>query len=99
MIEPFRHLIDRSVFEIQDEIRKSGYIFSRKGIVVLSDDLKSKYISLLSSIFDRRRDYKARIGIRREDDYQRMEEITIMKMKCQELKDFLLDKSQLRIRI
>ena len=33
--------------------------------------------------------YKARIGIRRADGYQRMEEMTIMKMKCTELRDFI----------
>jgi len=85
MIEPFRHLVDRSVFEIQDEIRKKDYAFSREGVVVLSNELKKKYINLLSTIFDRKRDYKARTGIRRMDGYQRMEEITIMKMKCIEL--------------
>lgn len=89
MIEPFRHLIDRSVFEIQDSIGKRDYAYSRDGIVVLSDDLKKKYIELLSSIFDRKRLYKARTGIRRSDGNQRMEEITIMKMKCVELKRFL----------
>lgn len=83
MIEPFRHLIDRSVFEIQGSIRKSHYIFSRDRIVVLSNPLKNKYVDLLSSIADRKRDYKAKI--RRADGYQRMEEITIMKMKCTEL--------------
>jgi CRISPR-associated endonuclease Cas1 len=87
MIEPFRHLIDRSVFEIQNSIRKSDYIFSRQGIVVLSNELKERYIDLLTSILDRKRDYKARTGIRRADGYQKMEKITIMKMKCLELKD------------
>ena len=90
MVEPFRHLVDRSVFEIQDQIRKSDYTFSREGIVVLSDELKRKYIDLLSVIFDRKRDYKARTGIRRADGYQRMEEITVMKMKCVELKVWIM---------
>lgn len=86
MIEPFRYLVDRSVFEIQDFIKKQDYVYSRHGVVVLSDDLKKKYIQLLSSIFDRKRLYKAGTGIRRMDGNQRMEEITIMKMKCIELK-------------
>lgn len=89
MIEPFRHLVDRSIFEIQDHIGKNDYAFSRQGIVVLSNILKTKYVDLLSAIFDRKRDYKARTGIRRSDGYQRMEEITIMKMKAIELRDFL----------
>src|SRR2546426_4252510 len=92
MVEPFRHLIDRSVFEIQDQIRKKDYIFSKDGIVVLSDELKRKYIELLSTIFGRKRLYKAVSGIRRKDDYQMMEEITIMKMKCHELRDFCIGK-------
>lgn len=99
MIEPFRHIVDRSVFEVQHEIKKSDYIFSRKGVVVLSDSLKSKYINLLSYVFDRRRDYKARLGIRRADGYQKMEEITIMKMKCLELRDYLQDESEMMVRI
>ena len=88
MIEPFRHLVDRSVFEIQDSITKRDYAFSKTGVVVLSDSLKKKYIELLSSIFDRKRLYKARTGIRRSDGYQKMENITIMKMKCMELKKY-----------
>ena len=92
-IEPFRHLVARSVFEIQDSIRKSDYLFSREGIVVLSDELRNRYIDLLTSVLDRKRDYKAKAGIRRGDGLQRMEEITIMKMKCFELKVFILDKS------
>src|SRR3989442_4035600 len=81
MVEPFRHLIDRSIFEIQDLIRKKDYIYSREGIVVLSDELKHNYIELLSTIFGRKRLYKAVSGIRRKDDYQMIEEVTILKMK------------------
>jgi CRISPR-associated protein Cas1 len=88
MIEPFRHLVDRSVFEIQDHIRKKDYAFSRDGVVMLSNELKKKYIDLLSTILDRKRLYKARTGIRRMDGYQRMEEITIMKIKCVELRNY-----------
>jgi len=91
MIEPFRHLVDRSIFEIRDQIAKKDYLFSKQGIVVLSEELKRKYVDLLTAIFDRKRDYKARTGVRRADGYQRMEEITIMKMKCIELKDSILN--------
>lgn len=56
----------------------------------MSDELKTRYIDLLSAIFDRKRNYKARTGIRRADGYQRMEEITIMKMRCIELKDYVM---------
>lgn len=90
LIEPFRHLVDRSVFEIQESIAKDDFIYSRDGVVVLSDGLKQKYIVLLTSIFDRKRYYKAGVGIRRSDGLQRMEEVTIMKMKCMELRNNIM---------
>ncbi len=89
MIEPFRHLVERSVYEIQEQIRKKDYVFSVKGIVVLSRQLKQRYIDLLSTIMSRKRLYKARTGIRRKDGNQKMEESTIIKMKCFELKESL----------
>jgi hypothetical protein len=90
MIEPFRHLIYRSIFEVQNGIRKKHYVFTRQGTVVLSNELKARHIDVLTDIFDRKRDYKARAGVRRKDGYQKMEEITIMKMKCVELKEFIV---------
>ena len=60
-------------------------------VVVLSNDLKKKYIDTLTNILDRKRDYKARTGIRRADGYQRIEETTILKQKCIELQDFILN--------
>ena len=42
MIEPHRHLVERSVFDIQKQIKRKDYAFSRDGIVVLSNDLKKK---------------------------------------------------------
>ena len=89
MIEPFRHLVERSVFEIKDLIRKKDYTFSVKGTVVLSRELKQRYIDLLSTIMSRKRLYKARTGIRRKDGNQKMEEYIIIKMKCFELKESL----------
>jgi hypothetical protein len=45
---------------------------------------------LISAIFDGKRKYEARTGVRRAHGFQRMKEITIMKMKCIELKDFVM---------
>ena len=90
MIEPHRHLVERSVYDIQEQIKRKDYAFSRDGIVVLSNDLKKKYIDCLSSILDRKRLYKAGSGIRRsKDDLQNMKESTYIKRKCFELKESL----------
>ena len=90
MIEPHRHLVERSVYDIQDQIRKKDYVFSVKGIVVLSRDLKKKYVDLLSNILERKRLYKGIHGVKRiKDNLQNMKESTIIKMKCFELKESL----------
>ena len=90
MIEPHRVLVERSVFDIQDQIRKKDYAFSVKGIVVLSRQLKKKYVDLLSDILERKRLYKGIHGVKRmKDNLQNMKESTIIKMKCYELKESL----------
>ena len=90
MIEPHRHLVERSVYDIQDQIRKKDYAFSVKGVVVLSRQLKKKYIDTLSDILERKRLYKGIHGVKRiKDDLQYMKESTYIKTKCFELKESL----------
>ena len=90
MIEPFRHLVERSVYQIKDQIKRKDYAFSVKGIVVLSRELKKRYVGIPSTILDRKRLYKGLHEIRRiKDELQNMKESTIIKMKCFELKESL----------
>ena len=90
IIEPFRHLVERSVYQIKDQIKRKDYAFSVKGIVVLSRQLKKRYIDMLSDILERKRLYKGVHGVKRiKDDLQYMKEITYIKTKCFELKESL----------
>ena len=89
MFEPFRYLVYRSILETENQINKRDYAFSKDRIVIMSNESKKKYVDTLSNILDSKRLYKARAGIRRADEYQKMEEITIMKQKCIELRDFI----------
>ena len=90
MIEPFRHLVERSVYDIQEQIRKKDYVFSVKGVIVLSRELKKRYIDCLDSILNRKRLYKGVHGVKRiKDGLQNMKESIIIKMKCFELKESL----------
>ena len=57
---------------------------------MLSNELKQKYIDILTKILDSKRLYKARVGIKRKEGGQRMEEITVIKHKCFKLKDFII---------
>ena len=90
MIEPFRHLVERSVYDIQEQIKRKDYAFSRDGIVVLSNDLKKRYMACLDGILNKKRLYKGIHGVKRiKDDLQNMKEITYIKTKCYELKESL----------
>lgn len=46
MIEPFRHPVDRSVFEILESIVANDFIYSRDGLVVLSNESRKQDIDL-----------------------------------------------------
>ena len=90
MIKPFRHLVERSIYDIQEQIRKKDYTFSVKGTVVLSRELKKLYVDLLSNILERKRLYKGIHGVKRiKDNLQNMKESTIIKMRCYDLKESL----------
>jgi hypothetical protein len=88
-----------ALFEIQNQIRKKDYTFSRSGIVVISDGLKKKYVSALTDILEQNRSYKAQSGIRRDNSLQRMQEITTIKQKCIELKKYLREANLIQPRI
>lgn len=90
VVEPFRHFVDRSVFEIQDKIKKERLCFLNTRNSCSFRRINEKILHLISAIFDRKRKYEARTGVRRAHGFQRMKEITIMKMKCIELKDFVM---------
>ena len=90
MIEPHRHLVEHSVYDIQEQIRKKDYVFSVKEIVVLSRELKKRYIDCLDGILNRKRLYKGIHGVKRiKDNLQNMKESTYIKTKCFELKESL----------
>ena len=84
------YLVERSVYDIQDQIIRKDYAFSRDGIVVLSNELKKKYIDCLDGILNKKRLYKGIHGVKRiKDNLQNMKEITYIKTKCFELKESL----------
>ena len=90
MIEPHRHLVERSVYDIQEQIKRKDYAFSRDGVVVLSNELKKKYMACLDGILNRKRLYKGIHGVKRiKDNLQNMKESTYIKTKCYELKESL----------
>ena len=103
MMEPFRYLVDRAVFEIKESMTEKDYHYRRfenkypysalnlsSRWLYVSRDLKKRYVNLLTSVFERKRLYKPRQGITSEGGKVQMEELTLMKIKCVELRDYIL---------
>jgi len=108
MVEPFRHLVDKSVIAIANDINpkedyyyqignlgypfKSGTPFMHRWLM-LTSQLKKRYVAYLTTILQKKRYVKSdKVGIKTEHGFQKVEEVTIMKMKCVELRDYILER-------
>jgi len=97
MMEPFRWLVDYSVWKITDaksrsRISKKQYSYTREGNVVLEYDLIRKFLELLERTFQKERRYEYRHGAKTQDGLKSVQEITIAKISIQNLSDFCIGK-------
>ena len=93
MMEPFRWLVECAVWKLSDaksknRISKKQYSYSRKGTIVLEYNLIKQFLELLERIFQRERKYNFRHGKKTEDGLKSVQEITIAKIKVQDLVKF-----------
>jgi len=93
MMEPFRWLVDYSVWKISDaksrsRISKKQYSYTREGNVVLEYDLIRKFLELLERTFQKERRYQYRHGAKTQDELKSVQEITIAKIMVQNLSEF-----------
>ncbi len=90
MMEPFRWLVDYSVWKLSDaksssRISKKQYVYTREGIVVLEYDLIRKFLELLERTFQKERRYQYRHGAFTKDGLKSVQEITIAKILVQNI--------------
>jgi len=95
IMEPFRWLVDYSVWKISDaksrsRITKKQYSYTRKGNVVLEYDLIRKFLELLERTFQKERRYEYRHGAKTQDGLKSVQEITIAKIVVQNLAEFCM---------
>ena len=89
LIEPYRWMVDYSVFKIQEEcIKKKEYAWSREGRVFLDTNLIRRFLGLLSTKFDSGRLYKSRHGLKIADGLAMCQEITTAKIDIQNLAEY-----------
>ncbi|MCH8915707.1 MAG: CRISPR-associated endonuclease Cas1 [Thaumarchaeota archaeon] len=103
MMEPFRWLVDYSVWKISDaksknRISRKQYSHSREGNVVLEYDLIRKFLELLERTFQKERQYEYKHGAFTKDGLKSVQEITIAKIMVQNLAEYCLDKHNFLIK-
>jgi len=100
IIEPFRWLVDYSVYKIANSeskghyIREKDYAHTRKGLVVMDYDLIRRFLELLERTFQKKRRYDCKFGAKTQDGLKSCQEITIAKIAVQNLADFCIGKQK-----
>jgi len=98
MIEPFRWLVDFSVWKLATSQRKGqrilakDYAHTKDGSVVMDYALIRRFLELLERTFQKERRYEFRHGAKTLDGLKSCQEITIAKIAVQNLADFCIGK-------
>ncbi len=99
MMEPFRWLVDYSVWKLSDakssnRISKKQYAHTRDGTVVLEYDLIRKFLELLERTFQKERQHDYRHGKKTRNGLKSVQEITIAKIMIQNLAEYCIRKQK-----
>jgi len=99
MIEPFRWLVDYSVWRLCGDhnkghtIVKKDYARTKEGNVVMDYSLIKRFLELLERTFQMERRYDFRHGMKTSDGLKNVQEITIGKIAVRNLADFCIGKN------
>ncbi len=98
MIEPFRWLVDFSVWKLatskkyRQTILAKDYAHTKDGSVVMDYRLIRRFLELLERKFQKERRYAFRHGAKTKDGLKSCQEITIAKIAVQNLADYCIGK-------
>ena len=91
MIEPFRWLVELSVYDIAHatnnryKMRFQDFAYTQNGMVVLSDRVKRNFLEKLERNFENKREVKFKGGRSKKNGMNDCEEITIVKMYVEKI--------------
>ena len=94
LIEPFRWLVDYTVFQIanhkdsRQRIKLKEYTHTREGNVVMEYDLLRRFLEILERQFQKERKHEFRHGLKTNDGLKSIQSITIAKITVQYLAKF-----------
>jgi len=100
LIEPFRWLVDYSVFQIANHkdsrkrIKLKEFAHTSEGNVVLEYDLVRRFLEMLERNFQKERKHEFRYKAKKNDRLKSFQEITIAKIIIQNLSEFCTGKQK-----
>ena len=86
LIEPFRWLIEYSVYKLANhqnywkQIKSKEYTWTREGKIVMDSDLVRRFLEVLERKFQSERPYKSKHGLKMKNGMAMCQEITIAKI-------------------
>lgn len=98
MMEPFRWLVESTVYHVANtkddrhSIRMKDYAWTRDGTIVLSNEIKKKFLEKLERNFQCEREYKFKHGRKKINGMSMCQEIIISKTTIQNLAEYCLEK-------
>ena len=99
LIEPFRWMVDYSVYKIannkekRNRIKLKEYSYSKDGTIVIEYDLIRRFLELLERQFSQERKYDFRHGKKTKSGLKSVQEITIVKIAIQNIIEFCIGKN------
>jgi len=96
IIEPFRWLVDYSVYKIannkekRNRIKIKEYQYTKNGTIVIEYDLIKRFLEMLERQFSQERKFDFRHGKKTKEGLKSVQEITIVKLEVQRLVEFCL---------
>lgn len=100
IIEPFRWLVDYSVWQIANNpskrhrIKLKEYSYTKDGTIVIEYSLIKRFLELLERQFSQERKYDFRHGKKTTDGLKSVQEITVAKIMIQNLSEYCMRKQR-----
>jgi len=98
LIEPFRWLVDYSVYKFansintKQRIKLKEYTWTREGKIVMDSDLIRRFLEVLERKFQCERVYKFKHGLKMRNGYSMCQEITVVKIHVHDLAEYSVPK-------
>lgn len=100
MSEPFRWLVDYSVYSIannkekRNRIKLKEYSYTKDGTIVIEYSLIKRFLEMIERQFQKERKYEFKHGKKTKDELKSVQEIIISKIAVNNLGEYCIGKKK-----